>query len=194
MAALAGLKPAPLPADAVELGRIQEAWGIKGWVRLHSHSAKPEALLHAWRWYLLPPEAPFARGFDAFDGRVVVQVHGIKRHADGLVAQLAEVPDRNAAEALKGARILVARADFPAAASDDEYYWVDLIGLEVVNRQGEALGVVRDLLSTGPHSVLCLEYLAEGKLAERLIPFVAAYVDAVDLPARRITVDWQLDY
>jgi len=194
MAQVPGLESAPLPSDAVEVGRVQEAWGIKGWVRLHSHSAKPEALLHAWRWYLLPPEAPFARGFDAFEGSVVVQVHGIKRQGDSVVATAQDLPDRNAAEALKGARILVARADFPAAASDDEYYWVDLIGLEVVNRQGEALGVVRDLLSTGPHSVLCLEYLAEGKLAERLIPFVAAYVDAVDLPARRITVDWQLDY
>ncbi|WP_029461494.1 ribosome maturation factor RimM [Serpentinimonas barnesii] len=195
MVALTGLKPASLPADAVELGRIQEAWGIKGWVRLHCHSAKPEALLHAWRWYLLPPEAPFARGFDAFEGSVEVRVHSIKPHADGLVAQLAEVPDRNAAEALKGARIYVARADFPAAASGDEFYWVDLIGLDVFNRQGEPMGVVRDLLTTGPHSVLCLEYLsAEGKVAERMIPFVSAYVDAVDLAARRITVDWQLDY
>jgi len=195
MAALTGLVPAPLPADAVELGRIQEAWGIKGWVRLHCHSAKPEALLQAWRWYLLPPEVPYAKGFDAFEGSVVVRVHSIKPHADGLVAQLAEVPDRNAAEALKGVRIFVARADFPAAASSDEFYWVDLIGLEVFNRQGEPMGVVRDLLTTGPHSVLCLEFLsAEGKVAERMIPFVSAYVDAVDLAARRITVDWQLDY
>ena len=179
----------------MELGRIQEAWGIKGWVRLHCHSAKPEALLQAWRWYLLPPEVPYAKGFDAFEGSVVVRVHSIKPHADGLVAQLAEVPDRNAAEALKGVRIFVARADFPAAASSDEFYWVDLIGLEVFNRQGEPMGVVRDLLTTGPHSVLCLEYLsAEGKVAERMIPFVSAYVDAVDLAARRITVDWQSDY
>ncbi|MDO8275019.1 MAG: ribosome maturation factor RimM, partial [Serpentinimonas sp.] len=139
MAALTGLVPAPLPADAVELGRIQEAWGIKGWVRLHCHSAKPEALLQAWRWYLLPPEVPYAKGFDAFEGSVVVRVHSIKPHADGLVAQLAEVPDRNAAEALKGVRIFVARADFPAAASSDEFYWVDLIGLEVFNRQGEPM-------------------------------------------------------
>jgi len=183
-----------MPVDAVELGRVQEAWGIKGWLRLHSHSAKPEVLLHAWRWYLAPPEAPYARGFDAFEGTVAVRVQGVKTHAEGLLAQLAEVIDRNAAEALKGARVFVARTDFPAAASADEFYWVDLIGLEVFNRQGEPLGVVRDLLSTGPHSVLCLEYLLEGKMVERLIPFVSAYVDAVDLAARRITVDWQLDY
>ena len=64
----------------------------------------------------------------------------------------------------------------------------------MVNREGVPLGVVRDLLPTGPHSVLCLEYLEGDKTLERMIPFVSAYVDQVDLPAKRITVDWQPDY
>jgi 16S rRNA processing protein RimM len=54
--------------------------------------------------------------------------------------------------------------------------------------------VVKDLLSTGPQTVLVIGFEAEGKAQERMIPFVAAYVDQVDLPARRITVDWQPDY
>jgi 16S rRNA processing protein RimM len=194
MAKVPGLEPAVLPPDVVELGRVQEAWGIKGWVRLHSHSADPEVLLAAKRWFLTPPEARYARGFDAFSGVVTVAVAEVKTHADGLVARLEPVADRNAAEALKGARIHVARADFPASRGDDEYYWVDLIGLEVVNREGVNLGVVRDLMPTGPHSVLCLEYTEDGKTLERMIPFVSAYVDQVDLPAKRITVDWQADY
>lgn len=194
MAAVPGLEPAPLPLDAVEVGRVQEAWGIKGWVRLHSHSADPEVLLAAKRWFLLPPEARFARGFDAFSGVVTVAVDEVKTHADGLVARIDPIADRNAAEALKGARIYVSRADFPAAKGDDEYYWVDLIGLDVVNREGVNLGVVRDLLPTGPHSVLCLEYSEGDKQLERMIPFVSVYVDSVDLPAKRITVDWQPDY
>ena len=78
----------------------------------------------------------------------------MKTHADGIVARLEPVADRNAAEALKGARIFVSRADFPPPSSPDEYYWVDLIGLDVVNREGLALGEVRDLLSTGPQTVL----------------------------------------
>ena len=194
MAKLPGLEPAVLPPDAVELGRVQEAWGIKGWLRLHSHSADPEVLLAARRWFLLPPEARFARGFDAFSGVVTVAVDEVKTHADGLVARIDPLADRNAAESLKGARIYVSRADFPAAKGDDEYYWVDLIGLEVVNREGLHLGVVRDLLPTGPHSVLCLEYSEGDKPLERMIPFVSVYVDSVDLQARRITVDWQADY
>jgi 16S rRNA processing protein RimM len=194
MAKLPGLEPAALPPDAVELGRVQEAWGIKGWLRLHSHSADPEVLLAARRWFLLPPEARYARGFDAFSGVVTVAVDEVKTHADGLVARIERIADRNAAEALKGCRIHVSRADFPAAKGDDEYYWVDLIGLDVVNREGVHLGVVRDLLPTGPHSVLCLEYTEGDKTLERMIPFVSVYVDAVDLQARRITVDWQADY
>jgi 16S rRNA processing protein RimM len=104
-----------------------------------------------------------------------------------------EIDDRNAAEALKGARVFVPRSSFPTPATD-EYYWVDLLGLEVVNREGLALGSVSDLLSTGPQTVLVVAFEADGKPQERMIPFVSAYVDGVDLPGRRITVDWQPDY
>ncbi len=187
-----------LPGDAVELGRIQDAWGIKGWIRILPHSADTEALFAASQWFLQPPEARFARGFLAFSGCVSVSVEEIKAHADGLVARLEGVNDRNAAEALKGARIYLSRSAFPATP-DGEYYWVDLIGLDVVNREGAHLGVVRDLMPTGPHSVLVLEYTeqtSEGveQVAERMIPFVAAYVDDVNQAERKITVDWQVDY
>lgn len=191
-------KASPLPDDAIELGRIQEAFGIKGWVRIHPHSADTDALLAASEWHLQPPEPKFARGFSAFTGPVSVQVGEIKQHADGIVARLEGLDDRNGAEALKGVRIHVPRSAFPATP-EGEYYWVDLIGLRVVNREGIDMGVVRDLMPTGPNSVLVLEYTevsADGKeqLAERMIPFVDAYVDKVDREARLITVDWGLDY
>ena len=109
------------------------------------------------------------------------------------VASSPEVPDRNAAEALRGARIFIAREHFPQA-EDGEYYWVDLLGLAVTNREGVSLGVVRDLLSTGPQTVLVLGYEEDGKQCERLIPFVDAYVDKVDLQAKVIVADWQPDY
>lgn len=194
MAQVPGLESAPLPPDAVEVGRVQEAWGIKGWMRLHSHSADPEVLFSAKRWFLSPPQGQYARGFDAFKGTVTVDVAEVKSHADGIVARLEQVGDRNAAEALKGASIHISRADFPQSNNPDEYYWVDLIGLDVFNREGVHLGVVRDLLPTGPHSVLCMEYTEGEKKLERMIPFVSVYVDQVDLPGKRITVDWQPDY
>lgn len=187
----------PLPADAVELGRFLDAWGVKGWVHIQPHSADTRALFESQEWFLLPPEARFGRGFSAFSAPVRVRVAEIKVHADGIVARLDGMADRNGAESLKGARIHVPRSAFPPA-EEGEYYWVDLIGLEVVNREGIHLGEVRDLLPTGPTSVLVMEYTetVEGvdKTAERMIPFVAAYIDDVDLQARRITADWQPDY
>ena len=113
-----------------------------------------------------------------------------------IVALAQEVPDRNAAEALRGTRVFVGRSIFPAPAAD-EFYWVDLIGLAVVNREGESLGTVAGLLDTGAQSVLRVGPLPGADTdaaAERLIPFVAAYVDAVDLERRLITVDWGLDF
>ena len=183
-------EPAELPADAVEVGRILDAWGIKGWFKIQPYSASPEALFSSKRWFLQPPE----RGAKvSFDGTVRLSIKEAKEHADSVVASAHEVADRNAAEGLKGSRIFVSRASFPSLA-EGEYYWVDLIGLAVVNREGVALGHVTDLMATGPQQTLVLTYEEDGKLLERLIPFVDAYVDQVDLEARRITVDWQPDY
>ena len=185
----AGLEPAELPADAIEVGRIADAWGVKGWFKVLPHSASPEALFSSKRWYLLPP----GQGAKAFSGAMLLRVREAREHSDAIVASAREVDDRGAAEALKGARIFVPRSSFPTAGAD-EYYWVDLIGMEVLNREGLALGQVKDLMSTGPQTVLVVGYLEQGKAMERMIPFVSAYVDAVDLPGKRITVDWQPDY
>lgn len=186
---IAGLEPAELPADAIEVGRILDAWGIKGWFKVLPYSASPEALFSSKRWYVLPAE----RGAKLFSGVGLLRIQQAKEHADGLVASAHDISDRSAAEALRGARIFIARSSFPTPAKD-EYYWADLIGLNVVNRQGLVLGMVKELLSSGPQTVLVLAHEDQGKPAERLIPFVSAYVDDVDLPAGRITVDWQPDY
>jgi 16S rRNA processing protein RimM len=186
---LSGLEAAELPADAIEVGRIADAWGIKGWFKVLPYSADPEALFSSKRWFLLPTE----KGVPTFSGVAQLLVSESKLHSDTVVACAREVNDRSAAEALRGARIFVSRASFPAAEKD-EYYWVDLIGLDVVNREGIPLGRVRELLSTGPQTVLVMDYFQDGKVQERMIPFVSAYVDDVDLSARRILVDWQADY
>ncbi|QNP49768.1 ribosome maturation factor RimM [Diaphorobacter aerolatus] len=184
------LQSAVLPSDAIEVGRIGEAWGVKGWFKIVPYSADPEALLRGGNWYLLPSEKG-AKSF--FSGTVLLSVKQARVHSDSVVATAGEIPDRNGAEALRGARIFISRADFPKAA-EDEYYWVDLIGLEVVNREGVSLGTVKDLMATGPQTTLVLSQEVDGKALERMIPFVAAFVDKVDTEARLITVDWQPDY
>ncbi len=182
----AQIEPAELPADAIEVGRIADAWGIKGWFKVLPHSADPQALFSSKRWYLQPSE----KGPQAFTGTVLLRVRETKDHSDTVVARADGVEDRSGAEALRGARVFIPRSSFPTAQAD-EFYWVDLLGLDVVNREGVHLGVVRDLIATGPQTVLVLEYQEAGKALERMLPFVAVYVDGVDLAAKRINVDWQ---
>lgn len=193
MSTVLNLASVSLPADAIEVGRIADAWGVKGWFKVISHNATADALFAAKNWYLQPSE----RGARTFSGTAALSIRQVRPHSDTIVAWAQGIDDRDSAEALRGARIFVPRSDFPAA-QEDEYYWVDLIGLDVVNREGVALGQVRELLATGPQTVLVLEATdpenPTGKPLERMIPFVAAFIDKVELPERRILVDWQLDY
>lgn len=177
------------PADAVEVGRIGEAWGIKGWFKVLAHSAFPEAIFSSKRWFVVPG----APGQAGAGPALLLRISEVKEHAGGWVACAHDIGDRNGAEALRGARVFVPRSSFPSTAVD-EYYWVDLIGLEVQNREGQILGIVRELLATAAQAVLVIDHTEDGKAMERMIPFVAAYVDRVDLPGKRIHVDWQPDY
>lgn len=185
------------PEDAIEVGRIVDAWGIKGGIKVLPFSSDPQALFSSRRWFLRPPEKPLGPKA-ATPLPTQLRITNAREQGDVIVATAQDVADRNAAEALRGCRVFVSRASFPTADAD-EYYWIDLIGLAVVNREGQSLGSVADLLDTGAHSVLRVTQIetdAEGQALERerLIPFVATYIDAVSLEQRRITVDWGLDF
>lgn len=188
------------PEDAIEVGCILDAWGVKGWIKVQAYSSDAQALFSSRRWFLRPAEANEGKGPAVVRTKPLprlLKILAIREHGDGIVASVQDVADRNAAEALRGARIFISRSAFPTT-NPDEYYWVDLIGLSVVNRQGEILGEVMGLIDAGPHSVLRI--MPPGMAApikpdqERLVPFVAAFVDDVDLEQRQITVDWGLDF
>jgi 16S rRNA processing protein RimM len=176
----------PIPEDLVMVGYVSGAYGLNGWVRIKPYSSDADALLHAKTWWLDKP--------DFHD----VEMRQAKFHSGDVVAQLMGVAGRETAEALKGAAVKISRSYFPPL-SDDEFYWVDLIGLEVVNLQGERLGVVQDLMDNGAHPILRValpEHAdSDGKAPqEMLIPFVDQFVKSVDQKAKKITVDWGLDY
>ena len=188
-----GLDPA-WPEDAIEVGRVVDAWGVKGWIKVQPFASDPQALFSSRRWFVKPPEEAALKrlGAKASTYPSLLKITAAKEHGDVVVAQAQEVEDRSGAEALRGARIFIGRSSFPTADAD-EYYWVDLIGMSVVNRQGEALGNVIGLIDTGPHSVLRIQP-GDPEAEERLVPFVAVYVDDVNTTDKRITVDWGLDY
>lgn len=191
--------PETWPQDAVEVGVIVDAYGLKGWVKVASHAQagrSGNALLAVKRWWLEKEYGQKGRE------RRSVACMAVREQGDGLVAWLGGVVEREAALLLRGARIYVSRSEFPALLDDNEFYWVDLIGLEVVNEAGAALGRVTNMIDNGVHSILCVTYPAMSALdkggkpasGERLIPFVDAYVKTVDQAAKRIVVDWQADY
>jgi 16S rRNA processing protein RimM len=159
------------------MGRVLGAFGVQGWIRVKPYTETPGALGEFARWVVRSPE-----------GWSEVAVEEFELHAKGPVARLAGCADRTAAERLRGVEIAVPRAAL-GEAEKGTLYQVDLLGLEVRDEQGRVLGEVDGFLETGGASVM----VVKGGI-ERLIPFVADYVKAVDREARRITVDWKADY
>lgn len=166
-----------LPADLIAVGRVVDAYGVHGWVKIQPYNAPTESVLRSCRrWWL-----PDGSGVDVDRARV---------HGASIVAKPLSSNDRDAALAYRGLELRVRRADFPRA-SKDEYYWVDLVGCAVLNREGAALGEVFAVEDYGAHPILKTR---DAAARERLIPFVAQYIDAVDIAARRIVADWQPDF
>lgn len=160
----------------IALGHILGVHGIRGWVRVFSHTEPREAILDYRPWLLGDDERP------------VEPLEGA-RHGKTVIVRLEGIGDRDEAERLVGQTIGVERRDLPELGKG-QFYWVDLIGLEVVLKGGESLGTVEDLMTTGAHDVM----VVRGD-RERLIPFVLnRTVLGVDFESRRITVDWDADY
>jgi len=163
------------------MGRIAAPFGVRGWIKAQLFAPEGTYLLEQPVWYLKRPgsEGEFAE----------VKVMEAAPHGKVLIAQLEGIADRDAAEAAVGTQIAMPRSVLPAPV-EGEYYWSELIGLNVLNRAHEALGEVTGLLETGAHDVLVVK--AGG--SERLLPMVAAVIDRIDLDAAEIHVDWGLDW
>ena len=166
------------------MGRIVAPFGIQGWLKVQALGDDPLSWRKMPQWWIgRNPDSQRPEDWRALAPR------GLRMHGKGVVAALEGIDDRSAAEAIDGWFIAAPREALPPPGKD-EYYWTDLIGLRVSGTGGVALGTVRKLLSTGAHDVLEIE---DGE-TERLIPFVAAYVQDVDLVAGEIRVEWDADW
>ncbi len=161
------------------MGRIFGSWGVKGGVRVDPYTEDPETLA-TYKTWLVGREGEW-KEYKVLEARL---------HTTQVVAQLAGLDDRDAALKLKGSEVAVPRETLPEP-DDGSYYWSDLVGLEVVNTGGEALGVVKEMFSNGAQDVIDVVAGEAGEV-KRLIPWTA--VQRVDLKARRIEVEWQLDW
>jgi len=159
------------------MGRVIAPFGVRGQVKVQPFSAATGNLVAYANWW-------FGRDDDWQEYRIE-QAH-VQGHV--LVAKLESCDDRQAAMLLRGVEVAVPREAFPDT-NEGEFYWADLIGLEVTNEEGQDFGQVAQILATGANDVLVIR----GE-RERLIPFIAAVVKRVNLAAGMITVDWGADY
>lgn len=170
-------------ADIVVLGKIVGPYGVHGAVRVHPFADDPQVWARLPHWWV-------GRENDAPALWRQSKLTRCKLHNETLIAELDCIPDRNTSEAMQGMFVGVPRSALPAAGKD-EYYWADLIGLDVVNSKDQSLGRVLGLIETPANHVL---RIGDGESAERLLPFVEAVVLDVDLPAHRIRVEWEADW
>lgn len=161
----------------VVMGRVAGAFGIKGWIKIQPFTESTGGLLDYPTWWL-------AQGA----GWNEIRVQEGTVHGRSLIAKLEGCDDRDAAARLAGREVAVPRGELPANR-EGQYYWSELIGLDVASREGVTLGRVTGLLETGANPVL----VVQGE-RERLIPFVEAVVESVDIAGGRLTVDWDADF
>lgn len=174
----------PVPANEaegsdpwIEVGRVIGAFGVRGAMKVGTFTDPEDSVLaqaKAWRLTL------------ANAGTVDLEVSKLEVRFDALIAEFRSAPTREQVQAWKGGLLSVRRSAFPAT-DDDEYYWSDLIGCEVVDGSAHRLGAVTAVQDFGADPLLQVD----GRL---LIPFVEAYVLEVDVGARRIVVDWAEDW
>lgn len=159
------------------MGHVGVPFGVRGWVKLHAYTEYSDSLLDYPVWWV--GKNGNWREVKVLDSEV---------HSKSLVVHLAGCDDRDAAAALRGSEIAVPRDALPKPA-ENEYYWSDLIGLNVLNVEQQSMGKVSGLLETGANDVL----VVQGE-RERLIPFVPQVIQEVDLAAGTIRVDWGMDW
>lgn len=161
----------------VDIGKITGVFGIQGWVKIKT-SSDMDTLKHY-------------NTLQLSINKTISELKIEKSHVKNGIwfVLFVGVRDRNKAESLIGGIVAVNRAEFPKTDTD-EYYWIDLIGLKVLNLQQELLGTVDSLMDTGANSVI----VVKNEEKTHLIPFVAAYITDVDMQNKQIIVDWGLDY
>lgn len=170
------------PADLIELGAVRGAYGIRGWARVVPHSADGGVLEAVRDWWIVRDGGP---------QRVTIEEY--RRHGEAILAKWPGCETKEAADALKGAAVAVARAAFPPLP-EGEHYLSDLLGSRVVNRSGETLGAVSGLRANDAAGVLRKWLEVTGGSQTHLIPLVEQYVDEIDAAGKLVRVDWQRDW
>jgi 16S rRNA processing protein RimM len=168
-------------SDTLIIGKIGAPYGVKGWVKVNSFTQNKDSIFDYAPWHVSHSSG----------GDQIIKVDQWRVHSKSLVAKLEGVDDRNAAELIKNADISIQSSQLPEL--DNDFYWKDLIGMQVVTDKGYDMGVVKDMFETGSNDVMLVKAKINDAFGqkERLLPFLYDNVVLnVDKDGKTITVDW----
>lgn len=167
----------------MKIGQLKKPYGIKGWLWVFSDTDDRTAIFKMQPWYM-----------KTATGMKPLTVKAWREQGAGIVAQFEQVPDRNVAETMNGVTLWVEQDVLPETG-EDEYYWSDLIGVQVFNEEDEYLGDITEMFETGAHDIMRVAATSESlDEEERLIPWHKQTVIAVDMTAKTMVAAWPSDY
>lgn len=168
-------------SDTLVVGKIGAPYGVKGWVKITTYTQEQDGIFAYTPWLLGQVQ----------EGKTYV-VDQWRTHNKGLVAKLVGVDTRDDAESIKNLEISIKAEQLPQLA-DDDFYWRELVGMQVVTEQGYSLGVVKELFETGANDVMLIRANLNDAFGqkERMVPYLLdQVVKQVDRQAKTIKVDW----
>jgi 16S rRNA processing protein RimM len=182
--------------ELIVVGQVIGLHGVRGALKVRSFCSPPDGIFNYRPWTLVRPGPVVIQEIEpdlesAALSKLMVVNAPLKLHSTGaaLVVRCADIEDRDQAQLWLGSEIKVPRAALPKL-KPDEYYWSDLIGLEVFNREGQHFGRITQMMETGSNDVM----IVNGD-RERLIPYIPEqFVLQIDLAAKKLTVDWDADF
>jgi len=171
-------------SDYILLGKISGVHGVKGWVKVFSHTSPRLKITEYTQWFLKNKDQTW-KSIQLIDG---------KQQGKSIIASLEGVKYRDQAEALVGTEIAI-HSDQLNALPENEYFWRDLIGLSVETIDGERLGKIDWLFHTGSNDVVIVKDDTESKNKEHMVPFlIGDVIKSVDLKKSLMIVDWDSDF
>jgi 16S rRNA processing protein RimM len=164
--------------DPLIIGRFGKPFGVFGWIKVISFTDPSDNILKFKRWLI-----------QKNNGWEELYIDSSKKHASNIVVKLPNISSPEEAKHFTNIKIAVLREELPKLKKT-EHYWTDFYGLEVINKEGVSLGIIKSLIATGSNDVL----VVEGGKKRYLIPYLSYVVIDVDLANKKIVVDWPEDY
>jgi len=164
-------------SNPIIIGTFGKTFGVRGWIKINSFTSPKRNIIDFKPWLIQKNNA-----------WKEICVETSREHSDNIIVKLPNCNSPEEAQNFTNAKIAVWQKQLPKL-QPNEYYWIDLIGLKVINLQEVELGVVQDLMATGANDVL----IVAGD-RKRLIPYISNIILSVDLAKKIIRVDWQQDF